>query len=243
MTLVVVSGVVTTSTLGTYPRGVAINSTGSIFAANPGMNGYHVIWLYSKSGRPQVYAGKERQGFADGSVGTALFYSPSYIAIDSVGTMFVSDYTNNVIRKISAGMVTTLAGGFRGPSGVAVDSSGNVFVADSGNNAIRRVSPTGLVTTVDSGKLPYVPNGIALDSMGNVYVSCPDQRIVMMISPDGKLTTIAGGGSSNLKDGVGTNAGFTRPSGLAVDSFGNVYVADTPNSYFSVNAIRRISSQ
>jgi len=159
-------------------------------------------------------------------------------------------------------IVTTLAGvtGYYGgldtgasitePTGVAVDASGNVYVADFFNNLIRKISPLGVVTTLAGSRSGgsangngmaasfASPQGVGVDKAGNVYVADNGNNLIRKISPSGVVTTLAGtdnprGGSNN---GVGTAASFNGPTGVAVDSAGNVYVADAGN-----NLIRKIS--
>src|SRR5437667_73792 len=132
-------------------------------------------------------------GSVDGMGSSARFAGPSGVAVDSAGNIYVADYGNHTIRKVTpAGVVTTLAGvagssgsadgtgsdaRFNGPLGVAMDSADNVYVADSGNNTIRKVTPTGVVTTLAglAGNLGstdgtgsaaqfYFPAGVALDA-------------------------------------------------------------------------------
>ena len=151
---------------------------------------------------------------------------------------------------------TTLAGGggvtspdqagsaarFNNPNGVAVDSAGDVYVADTFNQVIRKVTPTGVVTTLagvagSSGSANGTNNSarfvgpykLAVDSVGNVYVS--DDTTIRKVTPSGAVTTLAGlAGSPGSADGTGSNARFNYPGGVAVDSAGNVYVADLGNS-------------
>jgi sugar lactone lactonase YvrE len=177
--------------------------------------------------------------------------------------VYVADSGNNKIRKItSAGVVTTLAGSgsigsadgvassasFAGLSGVAVDSSGNVYAADSSNFKIRKITSTGVVTTLaGSGSIGSADGsassasftsltGIAVDSSGNVYVADGDKHKIRKITSTGEVTTFAGSGVDASIDGIGTAASFNYPSGLAIDSIGDVYVADTGN-----NKIRKIT--
>ena len=193
-------------------------------------------------------------------------YNPSGVATDSAGTIYVADYYNNSIRKItSAGVVTTLAGGaysgsadgtgaaalFTHPSGVALDSSGNVYVADSGNHTIRKITSAGVVTTLagtagTSGSANGTgvaasfngPESVATDSAGNVYVADYYNHTIRKITPAGVVTTFAGmAGTPGNANGTGTAASFQGPSGVATDSAGNVYVADSDN-----HTIRKITS-
>jgi hypothetical protein len=206
-------------------------------------------------------------GNVDGTGSAARFYLPSGVAVDSAGNVFVADNWNHTIRKVtSAGVVTTLAGSagasgmndgtggtarFRYPSGVAVDSAGNVFVADSYNYTIRKVTPDGVVTTfagsagasgtndgTGSAARFYLPYCVAVDSAGNVFVADELNCTIRKVTPAGVVTTLAGSaGAWGNADGKGSAAKFWNLWGLAVDSGGNVFVADEHNS-----TIRKVTS-
>ncbi len=183
--------------------------------------------------------------------------------MDSAGNVYVADSENNTIRKVTqGGVVTTLAGlagasgtndgtgsaaRFDWPCGVAVDSGGNVYVADAGKFTIRKVTQGGVVTTLAGlagasgtndgtgsaarfGGVGYGLQGVAVDSGGNVYVADTSNDTIRKVTPGGVVTTLAGLAEwSATTDGTGSAAQFALPFGVAVDSAGNVYVADTFN--------------
>jgi sugar lactone lactonase YvrE len=130
-----------------------------------------------------------------------------------------------------------------GPQGVAVDGAGNVFVADTDNGTIRKITPSGVVTTLagtagSGGSADGTgaaarfsgPYGVAVDGAGNVFVADTDSDTIRKITPSGVVTTLAGTAwLSGSADGTGAAANFWHPSGVAVDTAGNVFVADTFN--------------
>ena len=215
----------------------------------------------SASGLVSIVAGSGVDGFADGSAETARFGKEcAGIAIDESGNIYVSDWRNRRIRKISPdGIVSTYAGNgqsglvngsagsaqFFNAGGLVIDKQGNLYVGDF--NRIRKISPDGIVSTFagqDSEGYKDGPGDIALfssivdltiDDSGNIYAS--DQNRIRKISPQGIVSTIAGG-EGGYKDGDGISAQFNGPTGLAIDKFGNIYVADDLN-----NRIREISFQ
>jgi sugar lactone lactonase YvrE len=195
----------------------------------------------------------------------ASFNAPTGIAVDAAGNIYVADYGNNEIRKITPdGIVTTIAGNgnqgsingpgnlatFNGPTSVTVDVQGNVYVADSNNDQIRKISAadgtvstlagsdsTGLKNGVDTAAYFFSPNGVAADAQGNVYVADAGNNAIRMVIPTGLTTTIAGNINPGSANGPATTATFNNPAGLAVDASGNIYVADMLN-----NLIRKISN-
>ena len=131
---------------------------------------------------------------------------------------------------------------------MAVDSSGFLYVADWANHCIRKITPEGKVTTLagsgewgykdatDTAAQFYHPHGVAVDSSGNVYVAELHNHCIRKITPAGKVTTLAGS-TQGYQDATGTAAQFSFPTGVAVDSSGNLYVAEANN-----HRIRKITS-
>ena len=239
------------------PFGAAMDSTGNVYV---GDNGNHTIRKVTPGRVVTTLAGLAGiSGSADGTGSAARFYKPAGVAVDSAGNVYVADYFNNTIRKVTpAGVVMTLAGlagnagsadgtgsaaRFYAPVNVAVDSAGNVYVADQFNHTIRTITPAGVVATLagqvgnagsadgtGSGAQFYHPSGVAVDSMGSVYVGDQFNYTIRKITAAGVVTTLAGlAVNAGTADGTGSAARFDHPSGLAVDSAGNVYVADTWN--------------
>ena len=122
---------------------------------------------------------------------------------------------------------TGTAASFYNPIGVASDASGNLYIADTFNHIVRKITSAGVVTTLAAGFTS--PVGIAVDASGNVYITDQGNNVVDEISPAGVVTTVAGSGAQGSTNGTGTAATFNNPHGIAVDGFGNLYVADYGN--------------
>jgi sugar lactone lactonase YvrE len=211
-------------------------------------------------------------GVANGQGTIALFQTPSGIAVDSAGNVYVSDTGNSTIRKITpTGLVSTLAGSpgviggqdgtgaaaqFGAPTGIAVDGAGNLYVADSFLNTIRKVTPAGVVTTIAGtpritghadGTGPAAqfnqPSGIGVDGNGNVYVADTNNDTVRKVTPAGVVTTVAGlAGVSGSANGSGSTARFNLPDGLVSDANGNLFVADQNEIIRTVSAAGAVAS-
>ena len=182
-----------------------------------------------------IFAGNSAAGYLDGQGNMAQFNRPSVVKLDKLGNLYVADTDNNRIRKISpTGNVTTIANDFLYPSDLALDNIGNIYVADTGNNCIKKISVSGVITIIADGF--NVPFGVAVDNVGNIFVADSNNHSIKKITPEGVVTTIAGNGIQGYNDGSGANARFNSPQDVAVDSNGNVYVADTYNhSIRSIN--------
>jgi len=241
------------------PFSVAADASGNIFVADAGNN---VIRKITPDGTVSTFAGTGVAGADDGI--QATFNSPLSVATDQAGNVYVADYGNDLIRKITAdGTVSTIAGKkgvsgtadgpdttarFNLPESLAVDAAGNIYVADNGNNKIRKITAAGVVSTLAGNSSVGNANGngasasfhssfgITVDAAGNVYVADAGNNMIRKITPDGTVSTFAGSGIKGAGNGTGTQATFNTPAGLAVDVAGNVYVSDENN-----NLIRKIS--
>jgi glucose/arabinose dehydrogenase len=173
--------------------------TAAVFVADGGDS--NRIRRIDRDGLVSTFAGG-REGFADGPGAAAAFHTPSALAFDRFGNLYVADTGNHAIRKIAPdGSVTTLAG-----DGQPGDADGI---------GARRALPR--------------PVGVAVDLRGNVYVADTYNDRIRRIAPDGSVTTIAGGGSP-ARPTAGCAAAFDTPSGIAVDKDGVLFVADTGNN-------------
>jgi sugar lactone lactonase YvrE len=177
--------------------------------------------------------------------------------VDGSGMIATSPVTS--IQVVCATAVGTFAGtphvygttngpgssaSFYNPSGVAYDAtSGNLYVADTASQVIRVITPTGVVSTLagTAGMAGFAngtgtaasffnPTGVAVDANGNVYVADSGNNAIRKITmPGAVVSTLAGSGLVGATNAVGTSASFDNPNGVAVDTVGNVYVADTYN--------------
>ena len=210
------------------PAGLAIDRDGNLYVAD---TGNHAIRKVTPAGVVTTFAGLAGQsGYANGLSSAARFATPGSVAVDTAGHVYVADAGNDVVRKVTAaGVVSTLAG-----------TPGRLGSADGIGGAAQFA----------------VPNGIAVDSAGNIYVTDADlmaladldgNNTIRKITPDGVVSTLAGTaqhyGSAQaygFVDGTGAAARFGLNytfAGLATDSAGNVYVADSGN-----RAVRKITA-
>ena len=237
-------------------RDITIDAAGNLFVADDGKNR---VLKITPDGKISSFAGGD-YGSADGAGNAAKFQSPTGIAIDPKGIVYVVDSTGYSVRKITReGVVSTLAGGKRGtaigkgseaqfslPRGITIDATGNLYVADSSNHRICKISPDGKVSifvggtygdddgTGNAAQFNY-PSAITIDARGYLYVTDPYRGHIRKITPAGKVSAIIGS-TYNDADGTRTEARFDAASGIAVDAAGNLYITES-----SKNRILRIT--
>ena len=258
----VLAGTYSTAVPSIYDAGAAVDS---VIAALPAPLGGTTAFVakYNSSGQAQWATAVDGPG-NDSANAVAADTAGAVVVVGSyVPQATPKVYENGTVgSNVAAGIAvfagsgtatfangTGTAASFKAPYGVAVDSSGNVFVAEQGGHRIRKITSTGVVTTfAGSGNPAFIngngtgawfqnPNHIALDSSGNMYVADTGNCSIRKITSAGVVTTLAGDGTPGYVDGTGGGAEFQYPSGVAVDSSGNVYVADTNNQ-----RIRKITS-
>ena len=198
------------------PFGVAVGRDGSVYVADAGES--NRIRKLNPKGEVSTLAGG-REGFTDGEGASASFNTPSALAVDGEGNLYVADTANNRIRKVTPeGKVSTLAGDgtagfadgqaaraqFNAPVGVAVDKDGNVYVADTYNDRVRVVSKDGVVKTLaGAGRPGYAdgdalsaalfdtPCGVVVSDAGDVYVADTGNNLLRKITKEGQVTTLS----------------------------------------------------
>ena len=223
------------------PTGVAVDTSGTVFVTDGG-----AIRKITTAGVVTTLAGAQQaSGSLDGTGSAARFMGPQDLAIDGSGNIIVADSYGDSVRKVTpAGVVTTLnptcTTPVSFPEGVAVDSSNNIYVAHQGGGSHRicRFNPTtGASLELGAGSLNW-PRGMSIDASGNIYVADSFNEVIRRITPANVVSTVAGAVvQRGYVDATGGTARFRRPSGVARDAGGNLYVADEEN-----NSIRRIAT-
>jgi uncharacterized protein (TIGR03437 family) len=253
-------GIAATSAAIEPPFGVAVDHQGTVYFSEADR-----VRKFSSNGVIQTAAGNGTRGYSgDGGPATSAQVNFPYgLVFDGAGNLYISDSSNNVIRKVTpAGTISTLVTPqLANPAGLAMDAAGNLYIAVQGsrfsastnNNSILKVSPGGTVTTVagngtggfsgDGGPATGAeldgPSGVAVDAQGNLYIADTLNNRVRKVTPDGTISTVAGNGTSLFSGdgGPAVAAQLSGPQGLALDAGGDLFIADTGN-----NVVRKVSA-
>ena len=229
-----------TNALFHYPFDITIDSAGNLYAA---IIFNHNIRKISPTGLVSTLAGSNSStassngyGYLDSTGTLARFNQPKGITIDSSGNLYVADYINAKIRKVTPeGVVSTISGSSVA-QGIAVDSSGNLYVAD--NHVIKKVTPAGVVSVLAGSSAGYLdgqgasakfnlPVDIAVDPAGNLYVADGKNYKIRKISPNGTVSTIATQSfvlPSVISGGMPFDGALR---GITIDSKGNIYITES----------------
>lgn len=244
------------------PHGIAVSNRGNVYVAD---RFNHVIRKITPDGVVSTLAGNGDIGSDNGQGNEASFYEPWDVCVDGEENVYVADYKNNLIRKITPdGTVSTLAGSgsfgfasgpaevatFGNPGGIALDDAGNLYVSDHNTHIIRKILPDGTVSTLagaafdaaDSDGLGSAarfnrPYGISMGTDGRLYVADEHNHKIKSISRSGYVATVAGSGNLGSKDSTALEARFNYPWDVIQDAEGRLYVLDGYN-----HVIRRIDS-
>jgi len=261
----------------TGPAQAVSDSKGNVYILD--QFSFRVVKLNSDTSMTTVVGGAQGFDVGDGGPATSASLSVSEsLAFDSAGNLYISDTNAYRIRKVDpSGIITTIAGtgtpGYSGDGGpaisaqinfvqsLAIDSAGNLLFADTDNNCVRKIDAGGKISTVagqcgqtksgstgDGGPATSAlfaqPKGIALDSAGDLYIAdTGNSRIRRVDASSGLITTVAGTGvlSFSGDGGTATKAALNRPQGVAIDSSGNLWIADSGN--YRVRMVAAASGQ
>ncbi len=215
-----------------FPQSVAPDGHGGAYFSSAGINGVFrvdaagALTVVAGSGLPSAWP--QNYALGDGGPATGAYVgSPGGLAVDRAGTLYIADTTNNRIRRVVGGNITTVAGGgylssgdgqqatlvqLGQPRDVALDAAGNLYIADTASHRVRMVNTNGIITTVagagaligsaasghPAAQLSLVrPTGIAVDTNGNLYIADPGAYYIYKVDDDGNVTLAAGNGTQN----------------------------------------------
>ncbi len=238
------------------PNGLTFDTSGNLYIADADNDRVRsvalsgIITTFAGSGPVSGYGG-------EGEPATLTpLNTPEGVVADLSGNVYISDTDHHrVIQVDPSGNIHTIAGTgtpgdapgeLYGPTGLALDNAANLYIADTRNHRIQMLTPGGTVSTItgtgtsgfsgDGGtaaaaELSY-PSAVAADASGNIYIADTGNNRMRLVTTDGKINTVAGTGNAtyNGDTGAALDIALSNPGGVAVDSQGNVWIADTGNN-------------
>ncbi len=237
------------------PKAVAVGTNGTLYIADTGNQRIRAV----SAGQITTFAGNGVAGFSgdNGAATSASLDQPSALAIDTTGALLLCDSANHRVRRVSAGVITTIAGngvqGFAGdggsasageldtPAGIAVRPDGSIFVADTGNNRLRVISAAGTISTyAGTGSAGFsgdgaaataaqlaLPQGIAVNAAGMIVFADSNNQRIRMVDASGKITTVAGNGTQ------GSSSDSTSALSAEIDSPNGVSISSFGSPVFA----------
>jgi sugar lactone lactonase YvrE len=251
-------GLATASSLA--PESVVCDAVGNIYIADP--SNFRILRI-NAAGIINTIAGTGTSGYSgDGGLATAAeLGGPKGIALDAAGNLYIAD--GAYVRKITiTGIISTVAGnGIAGYSGngslataaqinarqIACDAVGNIYISETTNNRVRKINTSGIISLVagngtpgysgdgslaTAAQLSPIIYGLAVDTTGNVYIADQGNHVIRMVNTSGIISTVAGTAGSAGYSGDGgpaIAAQFHYPTGIAIDASNNLYIADQNN--------------
>jgi sugar lactone lactonase YvrE len=229
------------------PSAVAYDANGNLYLADAQND---VIREVSEAGVITTVAGIEDQesyGGDNGPANSAYLDTPTGVAVDASGNVYIADSHNHRIRKVTGGTITTIAGtgtpGFSGdtgpataaqlslPSAVAVDATGNIYIADTNNQRIREITGATIHTIAGNGEELFAgdgatataavldsPTGVAVDAVDNIYIADRHNQRIRMVTPAGTISTLAGSGTASFSGAFAGDGASATASALAKPS-------------------------
>ncbi len=243
------------------PWGLALDAAGNLYVADRDAN---VVRRIATDGGITTVAGSGQTGapgtFGNGGKATnAALLTPSALALDKAGVLYITEDLANTIRKVTPdGQINALStASFNGVQGIAVDAAGNIYISVTGDNRIVRISPAGQTTFLAGGgtgpslgdggpatdAILNAPTALVADSAGNIFVCDSGNNRIRKITPAGLITSAVGSGSIGLNSvgGDSSSVSVYSPAGIAVDAKGTVYWTEAGNHRVrSLNPVNRL---
>ena len=251
------------ATIGT-PRAVIMDKSANFYVTDT--SNYRVRKI-GPNGTVSTIAGSGTPSYIgdNGPATSAGLNSPYALAVDLRGNLYIAENSGNRIRRVDTnGIITTYAGtnagGYSGdagpanvaklnsPSGLACDAAGNLYIADTGNFRIRKVDTNGIISTlIGTNSIAFAgdggpgvnatlssPSGVAVDAYGNLFIADKGNNRVRCLDTNGIISTVVGNGTTGFTGdgGSATNSGLAQPYALAFDADGGLLIAD--QSHFRV---------